>query len=676
MTHQGHATEPASSSLRSLVFAPDVASAPPPDPAVRVVVLDATWTRGPDDRHDLVPVRALFGLVVEAADLYDDALALVDDWADRTGAADTLLVEGVTYWFRMRETMWRWLHERMLWRRTIGALELPADPAQVVVPEDEGALRDVLEAMWPGRVVVVDGAGRTVTAGEPGAPPPEVAARRPPTAGAIAVAARVLRALVRRGRRLLVRGQRTPGSEPAGVATERARRDAVLDARIRAVVARSGPRALVLTNPRTYHRIGLEDVHADPLFGALIPRLGEAGLEPVLFGSYVDHRTDDGWAIAASDERMLPQSLLQTRWRGTDDEPRADRATAAIGQALGALAGSRLEVDGVDLGPAFVAELDARLHRAVRIDVPMLARIERLLAELRPSVVLLAQEGIRTPWLMACRRAGIPVIAVQHGVLYPTHPGYPHRRHAALVQPTVTAVYGSYEASVLLDRGAYRPDQVAVTGSPRVDLDAPDTTAPDDQADAERIAVRRELGVADGDRLVVISTVNLPFIQRSHFSHSVAAILGGPLPRVHVVFKQHPGETEAGPYRALVEGLAIAAGRTAPPITVVKDVDLYRLLRAADAHLGMLSTVLTDAVVAGTKNLIGVVDRHADLIGYRDAGVAFPVRDTAGFLAELDRPWVLDRARRAAFLELHARPGDATGRILEIVRDAIGVRAS
>ena len=61
---------------------------------------------------------------------------------------------------------------------------------------------------------------------------------------------------------------------------------------------------------------------------------------------------------------------------------------------------------------------------------------------------------------------------------------------------------------------------------------------------------------------------------------------------------------------------------------------------------------------------------------YRDAGVAFPVRDTAGFLAELDRPWVLDRARRAAFLELHARPGDATGRILEIVRDAIGVRAS
>ena len=55
------------------------------------------------------------------------------------------------------------------------------------------------------------------------------------------------------------------------------------------------------------------------------------------------------------------------------------------------------------------------------------------------------------------------------------------------------------------------------------------------------------------------------------------------------------------------------------------DIDLYRLLRAADAHLGMHSTVLTDAVVVGTPNLIATVDAYTDILGYIPAGVARPV---------------------------------------------------
>ena len=89
-----------------------------------------------------------------------------------------------------------------------------------------------------------------------------------------------------------------------------------------------------------------------------------------------------------------------------------------------------------------------------------------------------------------------------------------------------------------------------------------------------------------------MSTLFHAFIRWSHLTNMLERLLGGPLPGVHVVFKLHPGETDEGPYRALLTGLATAGGYEPPPISVIRDIDLYRLLRAADAHLGMHSTVL------------------------------------------------------------------------------------
>ncbi len=215
--------------------------------------------------------------------------------------------------------------------------------------------------------------------------------------------------------------------------------------------------------------------------------------------------------------------------------------------------------------------------------------------------MLLTHEGIRAPWLVAARAAQVPVLAVQHGILYPSHPGYCHPRDETLVLPDRTLVAGEYELDVLLGCGAYLPGEVVVTGATAA------TPARPVDAEADRAAVRAELGVASGDRLLVVSTAHVPLFRRYHYPHVFQRTLGGPLPGVHVVFKQHPGETDEGPYRRLLEGMARAGGYAAPPISVVREIDLYRLLRAADAHLGYQSTVLTDAVVAGTPNLIAIV---------------------------------------------------------------------
>ena len=120
------------------------------------------------------------------------------------------------------------------------------------------------------------------------------------------------------------------------------------------------------------------------------------------------------------------------------------------------------------------------------------------------------------------------------------------------------------------------------------------------------------------------------------------------------------------------QGWPRRAATPPPPISVVRDVDLYRLLRAADAHLGLHSTVLTDAVAAGTPNLIAIVEGHADLLGYVAAGVARPVASVADVLAALDHPVETDPIARQAFLDDHFQPGVPSRRIVAGINARLG----
>ena len=104
-------------------------------------------------------------------------------------------------------------------------------------------------------------------------------------------------------------------------------------------------------------------------------------------------------------------------------------------------------------------------------------------------------------------------------------------------------------------------------------------------------------------------------------------------------------------------------------MTVVQHIDLYRLLHAADAHLGIHSTVLTEAVATGTLNLLADTLRSSDLLGYVDAGVAIPVRDGATFLAALDAAGSITPESRAAFLARHFEAGSASARLRDDLLD-------
>jgi hypothetical protein len=633
------------------------------------MVLDTAWTPTAGDRADVVSIRPYFARAVEGADLYAAALAELDRWAAAASAADHLLVEDVTYWFRAREDLWHWVHERLLWQGALEAMDADHGRADVSVPADESALIDVVRAL--GRPLEI----RDFVAADAIAPTAAL-----PSCNASAATAwwspSILRRVVRRfGATAAQRPSPSERLERERRADENARRTRLLDARLAGIMARPGPRVVVLTLPGSYQRVGRTGSaeRLDPNLASVITALTDSGLEPVLIGLGLSRQRDEDWATTEVDERLIPAFYLQTRWAQAEDRDRARSAVEAIWAAIEGLAGTRFVLGSLDLTEPFLAALRDAIARIVEADVQQLARVERIIDEVAPSAFLMTQEGHRTPWLLAARRAGIPTFALQHGILYPGHAGYPNVRHPRTLLPTHTFVFGDYERRVL-EGLAYRAGEVSAAGSPRLDLEGA-RTAPDDPV-AERADTRRELGVADGARLLVVSTLHLPFVRRSHLVHMLEACLGGPLPGVHLVFKQHPGERDEGPYRRLLTGLAEAGGYAPPPMTSVKDIDLYRLLRAADGHLGLNSTVLTDAVVSGTTNLIAIVEGHRDLLGYVGAGVAQPIRgvdDLRKFLTDPARP---GEAARRAFLDDHFEPGDAGARIAAAIASSVGDHAA
>lgn len=644
-----------------LVFIAAPGDAGPPGGGTTYVVLDTAWTPRSDDRADVIPVRPPISAVLRRHDLFGEALSRLDAWAHEAGLDEALLVDGVAWWYRIRPFVWYGLHEMILWRRVIGELERGGATTELEVPAGRPLLEAAARAAAPAiaaTVTVVDGSQSPVAPANVGAP-----SGAPAPAPTSARGRHPVIRLMARIRRIVSRA--LPGASRSQ-SDRYAERLAALDERVRAL-AGTPDAMLSISYPRVFQVIETSDAQrmVDPQLAPVLDLLVNDGVAIGVIGLDLDHRRDGDWSAVAADAALIPASYVRVRWGRS-----ADREIDSMDVATRIAATSvPLAVDGADLGPGIVKLIGGYLPGWLDGQRRLARQAERMIEEIRPAALFLNHEGNRTPWLAAARRCRCPVVAVQHGVIYPTHPVYRHARLTTLPLPDVTCVFGPYERDVLVEHGGYLASEVAVTGSPRPGQDGPADRDPAGLAE-ERRAVRDELSVADGDRILVVSSANLWLVRDVHVVDMVARTLGGPLPGIHVVIKQHPGETDEGPFRALLEGLAAAGGYSPPAVTIVRNIDLYRLLRAADAHLGLHSTVLTDAVVVGTPNLISIDQADGDLLGYVQAGVARPVRDVDDVRSALAHPQRAHPADRAAFLESHFREGDAGQRVAGVIRSA------
>ena len=636
-------------SRRTLVFIERASDAGGHDMSTDLVVLDTTWTPEGGTRPDLIPIRPELQAVITTVDLFDETLDRIDAWATAMRLPDRFMIGGVSWWNQVRIIL-RWdVHELMLWRLVLDGVAPAGRYGTIVIPSSRPVLLAAARA-WSrqtgGPAIHVSGASvgrvrrsvrwlRRHTS-------PAVKSRVKDVIAAVRLGPRRWRELSVR-RAVLSRRLDTLRAAPVDVFS-------IVSARILQPV-----------------RIDGRDRYVDPNLAFALDRLAADGSTIVSLAVAIDHRNETDWARLATDERVIPQSMIRDRYeRPGDDHALGGAEVEGLGDATTA----PFEVDGVDLAREVRSIVEGYTGPWLTGQRRWTVWAERLLEDLRPRVLFLDREDSRTPWTAAARRLGIPIVATQHGVIYPKNPAYYHQPHAGVLLPDLMCVCGPYERDVLTTQGLYEPDRVLVTGWGRPASTESAAAAAADAA-ADRAAVRHDLGIADGDRMLVVSVANNPVGGDIHSVCMVARMLDGPLPGVHVVVKLHPIDRQVGTYQALLGRLARAGGYPPIPVSVVRDIDLYRLLRAADAHLGQYSTVLTDAVVAGTPNMIAVGAAFNDHIGYEAARVATPVRSVDEVRAFMADPRLPDPGDRSRFLAAHFLPGDGAGRIAAAVSDAM-----
>ena len=619
-----------------------------------IAILDTAWTAPAGAADPPIGLRDVAERVLASRDLNAETAALLDTWAS-SGVVEAMTIEGTSFWYYGRVGHAMWLREQILWLGIVDELVATLRPTGIecAAGSDEALVRAArLVAARDGLTFRSDGSSADPTAGEPGtiAEPgrSDESLSSPVTRRTASARTRfpTLRGLVRR-----VRSRLRPDA--------RTRRGRQLLERLDRLAGGTGGSLLVIHSHAVQRVDGpggprFINPYLDPIEG----RLRGTRLDPIAVALWASSDDADTWQRLAEPgaERTMPGDVLRLMGVPEDGDrirESADEAATLIGRLT-----LPVVVSGVDLAPALAARVSTQARSLLASRAISIWRIRRLIARLKPAGLLLADEYHRQDWLAAARAEGVPTVAVQHGLIYRWHNGYIHRsRPAGLRLPQRTYVFGRWERRLLTSESVYHDDEVLVGGSPRLDLVGP--------GPVDREAIRQELGVAPGDRLVVISGTWGTTYRRFHYPLSLARLTDRPLPRVHLVVKLHPGEPDDGPYRAVIEGVAAAGGFEPPPVTVVRTIDLYRLLSAADAHLGVHSTVLTEAVAAGTPNLLADTLAGADLLGYVAAGVALPVRNGGDLLAALDAAadGAIDETARRAFLDDHFEPGDASGRI-------------
>jgi UDP-N-acetylglucosamine 2-epimerase len=178
-----------------------------------------------------------------------------------------------------------------------------------------------------------------------------------------------------------------------------------------------------------------------------------------------------------------------------------------------------------------------------------------------------------------------------------------HGADQGFPSPTLTLLFDEYAARHLTDKGCFRPDTLAVTGSPRLDALASDVT----HLTPSEIDQARSLAGAGSRTLVLVTT-------KHREAQRVLGMLldaAASCPGVHVAIKTHPAETPEV-YADLVAGH--------PNVTVLPaSAPLAPLLGASRAVVTVNSTVALDAAVLGIPAL--VIGLPNNLSPFVDAGI-------------------------------------------------------
>ncbi|MEO8480724.1 MAG: hypothetical protein ABI634_00855 [Acidobacteriota bacterium] len=289
-----------------------------------------------------------------------------------------------------------------------------------------------------------------------------------------------------------------------------------------------------------------------------------------------------------------------------------------------------------DLWPILRAELEETARVQWPWSVRAMDEAGAALDTLKPGVVVTYAEagGGGRALMLEARRRHIPSVGLQHGFIYRHWLNYRHERDemsasgsdCGFPRPDLTLLFDGYAAAHLRSAGAFPPESLAITGSPRLDELAERVSS----AVPDRAQMRTEAAVGPEGKLIVFAA------KFTEIGDQLGAFFDAALscPDVVVVVKPHPADRAEDYAR-------VAAGRAGIRVAA-PDADLGRLLAAADAVATMNSTVALDAMVLGVPAV--VIGLPNNLTPFVEAGVMFGADRTS--LGAVLRALLYDRRAR------------------------------
>jgi len=236
-----------------------------------------------------------------------------------------------------------------------------------------------------------------------------------------------------------------------------------------------------------------------------------------------------------------------------------------------------------------------------------------------PDLIIISDEydTIGKAATLAGKLNGVPTLAIQHGTIYPLHPGYIHFPSEVSKQvsinhsliPDKTAVYGSYTKEILNNHCNYPNDAVEITGQPRYDILA----RVKEIFDKEEFLKRYGL---DTDKKIVLLITQNRRVSEKFLRTAVKALKQ--LIDVQTIIKPHPNENKKWLMEVLKE-------EDYKAVILNPKANTYEALYACDLMITVYSTVAIEAMCLRKPVIIVNLLGMPDPLPYVDIGAALGV---------------------------------------------------
>lgn len=287
---------------------------------------------------------------------------------------------------------------------------------------------------------------------------------------------------------------------------------------------------------------------------------------------------------------------------------------------------------GESLYPSLKYELEFYFIFLFPLAVKYICMGKSMIDREKPDLILLKNEygwRERSSLVIPSKLKNIPILALQHGVIHPSHEGYMYPKKYISSDgnvnfpycpiPDKIAVYGQYHYDLLSKSGTYRSEDIIITGQPRYDI----------LSSMQRIYSKKEFlktHQINTDHRIVLWTTQCHGLDdrenKKNFASVFRAIKN--IEDVTLIIKQHPREPTVSPKYAK-EIKRYISYCDLSSILMPASSDTFELLNICDLLIVKDSTTAMEAIALNKPIIVLNLSEKQDRVDYVGQGVALGI---------------------------------------------------